>query len=151
MRQIRRSKRQRPASWWPEPLPPDARDPDIIRARQSARRAAAAPPLEVDGVPGPLDPDTGVMLDRIEALTSVARHAGRGVRVTVRLVWSPGGAEAPVVDSGGDGVDAGLPSSSSGLTGMAGRAALKAGHRRAGHSGGGIAVRLRLPAAERAS
>jgi hypothetical protein len=61
MRQIRRSKRQRPAGRWPEPLPPDARDPDIIRARQLARRAAAAPPPDADGVPGPPDPDTGLM------------------------------------------------------------------------------------------
>jgi signal transduction histidine kinase len=91
------------------------------------------------------------MLDRVEALTSVARHAGRAVRVTVRLVWAPGGVEVPVVGSGGDGVDAGLPSSGSGLTGMAGRAALKAGHLEAGHSDGGFTVRLWMPVAERAS
>ena len=29
MRQIRISRRQRPDRWWLEPLPPDARDPDI--------------------------------------------------------------------------------------------------------------------------
>jgi glucose-6-phosphate-specific signal transduction histidine kinase len=93
------------------------------------------------------------MLYRVvqEARTSVAKPAGRGVRVTVRLVWAPGGVEVPVVHSGGDGVDAGLPSSGSGLTGMAGRAALKAGHLEAGHSDGGFAVRLWLPAAERVS
>jgi len=39
MRQIRVSKRQRPASGRLEPLPPDARDPDIVRAKQLARRA----------------------------------------------------------------------------------------------------------------
>jgi hypothetical protein len=39
MRQIRISKRQRPARWRPEPLPPDPRDPDIVRAKQLARRA----------------------------------------------------------------------------------------------------------------
>lgn len=39
MRQIRISKRQRPARGWLEPLPPDARDPDIARAKQLARRA----------------------------------------------------------------------------------------------------------------
>ncbi len=38
MRQIRISKRQRPARWWLEPLPPDTRDPDIARAKQLARR-----------------------------------------------------------------------------------------------------------------
>lgn len=36
MKQIRISKRRRPASWWLEPLPPDARDPDIVRAKQHA-------------------------------------------------------------------------------------------------------------------
>lgn len=39
MRQIRISKHQRPATWWQEPLPPDARAPDIVRAKQLARRA----------------------------------------------------------------------------------------------------------------
>jgi len=38
MRQIRISKRQRTARGWLEPLPPDARDPDIARAKQLARR-----------------------------------------------------------------------------------------------------------------
>jgi hypothetical protein len=39
MRQIRINKRQRPARLWLEPLPLDARDPDIARAKQLARRA----------------------------------------------------------------------------------------------------------------
>ena len=39
MRQIRISKRQRPARGRLEQLPPDARDPDIARAKQLARRA----------------------------------------------------------------------------------------------------------------
>jgi hypothetical protein len=38
MRQIRISKRQRPARSWLKPLPPDARDPDIARAKHLARR-----------------------------------------------------------------------------------------------------------------
>jgi len=148
MRQLRRSKRQRPASRRPEPPPPDARDPDIIRAKQQARRAAAAPPPDAGGVPRPPDPDTGLMPDRIEAVTNVAKPARRAVRVTVRLAWSPGGVEVPVADSGEDGVDAGLPSSGSGLTSMA---ELKGGHLRAGHSDGGFAVRPWLPVAARAS
>ena len=44
MRQIRISKRQSPARWRPEPLPPDARDPDIARAKQLARRARRPQP-----------------------------------------------------------------------------------------------------------
>jgi hypothetical protein len=42
MKQIRISKRRRPGGWWLEPLPPDARDPDIVRAKQLARRARLA-------------------------------------------------------------------------------------------------------------
>ena len=40
--------------------------------------------------PGPLDSDAGLMLYRVvqEALTNVAKHAGRGARVTVRLAWA---------------------------------------------------------------
>ena len=81
-----------------------------------------------------------------EALTNVAKHAGRGARVTVRLVWASGGAEVSIVDRGGDGVDAGLPSSGFGLTSMAERAALNGGWLSAGHSDGGFTVVLRLPA-----
>jgi hypothetical protein len=42
MRQIRISRRQRPDRWWLEPLPPDARDPDIARAKQLDRDASAS-------------------------------------------------------------------------------------------------------------
>jgi signal transduction histidine kinase len=104
--------------------------------------------LEVEGVPRPLSPDAEITLYRVvqEALTNVAKHAGHGARVTVRLVWASGGAEVSVVDRGGDGVDAGLPSSGFGLTSMAERAALNGGWLSAGHSDGGYAVVLRLPA-----
>jgi signal transduction histidine kinase len=104
--------------------------------------------LEVDGVPSALDQEAGLMLYRIvqEALTNVAKHAGRGVRVTVRIAWAPGGVEVSVVDSGGDGTDVGLPSGGFGLTSMAERATLKGGRLRAGHSDDGYAVRLWLPA-----
>jgi signal transduction histidine kinase len=104
--------------------------------------------LEVEGVPRPLDSDAGITLYRVvqEALTNVAKHAGHGAQVTVRLVWALGGAEVSIVDRGGDGVDAGLPSSGFGLTSMAERAALNGGWLSAGHSDGGFAVVLRLPA-----
>jgi len=42
MRQVHIGKRHRAARAWPEPLPPDARDPDIVRAKQLAREASAA-------------------------------------------------------------------------------------------------------------
>jgi hypothetical protein len=39
VKQIRISKQHRPAREWLEPLPPDPRDPDVVRAKQLARRA----------------------------------------------------------------------------------------------------------------
>ena len=89
------------------------------------------------------------MLYRVvqEALTNVAKHAGRGVRVTVRLAWAAGGVEVSVVDSGGDGSGVGLPPGGLGLTGMTERAELRGGRLRAGRSDDGFAVRLWLPAA----
>jgi signal transduction histidine kinase len=104
--------------------------------------------LEVEGAPLPLDPEAGLMLYRVvqEALTNVAKHAGRGVRVTVRLAWAVGGVEVSVVDSGGDGTGVGLPSGGLGLTGMSERAALRGGGLSAGRSDDGFAVRLWLPA-----
>jgi signal transduction histidine kinase len=104
--------------------------------------------LEVEGVPRPLGSDAGITLYRVvqEALTNVAKHAGQGARVTVRLVWVSGGAEVSIVDRGGDGIDAGLPSSGFGLTSMAERATLNGGWLQADHSDGGFAVILWLPA-----
>jgi signal transduction histidine kinase len=129
--------------------------PDSLPGLVSDTAAALSIPiaLEVDGDPCALDSDAGLMLYRIvqEALTNVAKHAGRGARVTVRLAWASGGVEVSVVDRGGDGVDAGLPSSGFGLTSMAERAELKGGRLRAGHSDGGFAVHLWLPALEPAS
>jgi signal transduction histidine kinase len=104
--------------------------------------------LEIDGVPRALDADAGLMVYRVvqEALTNVAKHAGRGVRVRVRLTWTSGGVEVSIVDSGGDGADVALPSSGFGLTSMAERATLKGGRLHAGHSDHGFAVELWLPA-----
>jgi signal transduction histidine kinase len=104
--------------------------------------------LDVVGAPGALDSETGLILYRVvqEALTNVVKHAGRGVRVTVRLAWSSGGVEVSIADTGGDGADTELPSSGFGLTSMAERAALKGGRLRAGPCGNGFTVRLWLPA-----
>jgi len=109
--------------------------------------------LEVDGAPCALEADGGLMLYRVvqEALANVAKHAGRGARVTVRVAWADAGVEVSVVDSGGDGAGPALPSGGFGLTSMAERAALKGGRLRAEHSGDGFAVRLWLPAARPAA
>jgi signal transduction histidine kinase len=124
--------------------------PDSLPGLVAETAAALGIPiaLEVDGVPGTLDSDAGLMLYRVvqEALTNVAKHAGRGARVTVRLAWAAGGVEVSIADRGGDGVDAGLPSGGFGLTSMAERAALKGGRLRAGPADGGFAVHLWLPA-----
>jgi signal transduction histidine kinase len=108
--------------------------------------------LEVDGAPGALEADAGLMLYRVvqEALANVAKHAGRGARVAVRLTWADGGVEVSVLDSGGDGAGAGLPSGGFGLTSMAERAALKGGRLQAEHSDDGFSVRLWLPASRTA-
>ena len=39
MKQIRIRKQNRPTHTWLEPLPLDLRDPDVVRAKQLARRA----------------------------------------------------------------------------------------------------------------
>jgi hypothetical protein len=39
MKQIRITKQDRPARKWLEPLPLELRDPDVVRAKQLARRA----------------------------------------------------------------------------------------------------------------
>jgi hypothetical protein len=39
MKQLRITKRHRPADWRLEPLPLDPRDPDIVRAKELARRS----------------------------------------------------------------------------------------------------------------
>ena len=78
--------------------------PASVPALVSETAAALGIPitLEVDGVPCTLDPDAGLMLYRVvqEALSNVAKHAGRGVRVTVRVTWAAGGVEASVADNG---------------------------------------------------
>ena len=103
--------------------------------------------FEVDGVPGTLDADARLTLYRVvqEALTNVAKHAGRGVEVNVRLIWAADAVQVSVIDRGGDGVNAGLPSGGFGLTSMAERAAANGGSLAVGRAGGGFAVRLRLP------
>lgn len=44
MTQIRITKRRRPDDRWLEPLPLDPRDPDIVHAKELARRARTGTP-----------------------------------------------------------------------------------------------------------
>ena len=99
------------------------------------------------GVQCQLGDGAGLALYRVvqEALTNVAKHSGRGAQVTVDLAWTHDGVEVSIVDCGGDGVGAGLPSSGHGLSGMAERVSLIGGRLSAGPVDGGFAVRLWLP------
>jgi signal transduction histidine kinase len=99
------------------------------------------------GVQCQLGDGAGLVLYRVvqEALTNVAKHSGRGAEVTVGLAWAHDGVEVSIIDYGGDGVGAGLPSSGHGLSGMAERVSLIGGRLRTGPAGGGFAVHLWLP------
>jgi hypothetical protein len=44
MKQLRITRRHRPDGWRLDPLPLDPRDPDIVRAKELARRSRAAAP-----------------------------------------------------------------------------------------------------------
>jgi hypothetical protein len=44
MKQLRITKRHRPDGWRLDPLPLDPRDPDIVRAKELARRSRTAAP-----------------------------------------------------------------------------------------------------------
>jgi signal transduction histidine kinase len=125
--------------------------PDSLRRLVEETGVAMHIPITmgVHGVPRSLGGDAGLTLYRVvqESLTNVVKHAGRGARVHVQLIWTPGGVELSIADSHGDGADAGLPSSGCGLADMAERTALAGGRLHAGRSGDGFTVRLWLPAA----
>jgi signal transduction histidine kinase len=127
----------------------EAPGPGSVPALVSQTAGALGIPitLQVCGASRPLGADAGLTLYRVvqEALTNVAKHAGRGARVAVRLVWAPDGVEVSIVDSGGDGASADLPSSGRGLAGMVDRATLFGGRLDAGPADGGFAVHLWLP------
>lgn len=113
-----------------------------------ARATAAGLPVrvEVAGEPRPLPAAVELAAYRIvqEALTNVVRHGGPA-SATVRLSYGPAELGVRVDD---DGAGAGTPSagSSSGLVGMAERAAALGGEVEAGpRPGGGFRVHARLP------
>jgi signal transduction histidine kinase len=103
--------------------------------------------MHVTGTPCPLGPEAALTAYRTvqEALTNVAKHAGRGARASIVLAWEPGSLDISVADRGGDhAVREGTPDGF-GLTGMAERAALLGGRLEAGPSDDGFTVCLRLP------
>lgn len=126
-------------------IPGPARLPYL--AAETASALGIPVTLQVEGTPRALSPEANLTVYRAvqEALTNVAKHAGRGARVDVRLKWGAGSLDVSVADCGGDGTDAGLVPSGFGLTSMAERASLHGGQLEAGPSEGGFTVHLRLP------
>lgn len=118
-----------------------------VLVTQSAAAAELPISFRVEGTPLLLPPDASLAVYRTvqEALTNVAKHAGRGARAAVSLRWDPAGVEVAVTDSGGDRVAAQVLSTGLGLAAMAERAALLGGQLDAGRTEDGFSIRLRLP------
>jgi signal transduction histidine kinase len=126
-------------------LPGPGQLPQLVASTASALGVPVT--VRVVGVPRSLAPEAALTAYRTvqEALTNVAKHAGRGARASIVLSWAAESLDISVADAGGDGaVAAGVPGGL-GLAGMAERAALHGGHLEAGRSGDGFTVRLRLP------
>jgi signal transduction histidine kinase len=133
-----------------EETPGPAGLPSLVSQSETALGLPVS--YRVEGTPRPLSQDAALTVYRTvqEALTNVAKHAGRGARAMVRLTWTSADVEVAISDSGGDRFKADLPSGRFGLTAMAERAELLGGQfdvRRAEHS---FTVRLRLPVHQRA-
>jgi signal transduction histidine kinase len=92
---------------------------------------------------------TGGRADGVPGGSRGAHQCGQARRPWCRcrrlLTWAPAEIGVLVCDSGGDGADAGLPSSGLGLAGMAERAARYGGRLDAGPGEHGFTIRLRLP------
>jgi signal transduction histidine kinase len=126
-------------------LPEAARLPQLV---SDAAAALGVPvTVRVDGAPRALAPEAALTAYRTvqEALTNVARHAGRGATASIVLTWAPESLDISVTDRGGERPAAAGTPGGFGLAGMAERAALHGGHVEAGRSGDGFTVRLRLP------
>jgi len=146
--------------------PEEAAGLDRLPALIDAVRAAGVPVvLEVRGRAARLGPHADHSAYRIlqESLTNVLRHAGAGVRATVRISYDPAGVALEVVDDGAgvsgvqDGKERGDLGASGhaaggswagghGLGGMRERAESVGGTLTAGpRPGGGFVVSARLP------
>ena len=125
-------------------LPGPAEIPQLV---EQARAAGSPVTFQVAGQARPIPAETGLAVYRAvqEALTNVAKHAGPGSPVDVRITWSPDEVRADVVNRAGGTPAAGLPSSGYGLAGLSERAALAGGRLEAGPDDDGWRVRLVLP------
>ncbi|MFI8916740.1 sensor histidine kinase [Streptomyces sp. NPDC053513] len=106
--------------------------------------------VAVTGQDRPLPSGVDLCAYRIvqEALTNAAKHAGRGARVEVRLVFETDRLAGQISDQGGTIAPVALPSTGLGLLGMRERVKLYGGSLRAGpRDGGGFEVVFTLPLA----
>ena len=72
MKQIRINRQHRPAREWLEPLPPDARDPDVVRAKQRLLHSGRPGAHEEGRVEGEIGRFCRRHLVPVPAVTSVA-------------------------------------------------------------------------------
>lgn len=100
-----------------------------------------------DGARKRLDPSVDLTCYRVlqEALTNVAKHAGRDARAEVRLTWEERTITITVVDDGRGG-NAAKPVGGNGLIGLSERVSIAGGQFAAGRgSSGGFRVSATLP------
>ena len=122
-----------------------------------ARASGLIVEWESDGTPVPIDRSVDLAAYRViqEALTNVAKHAGRGAQVHVQLHWRADGLSIAIRDT----TSAQRPSPPAtpglagghGILGLTERVALVGGHLQTGPVAGGFLVTADLPATTRGS
>jgi signal transduction histidine kinase len=120
----------------------------LAAAVENAERAGVTVATEIDPSIANLDAMRRLAVLRLtqETLTNVAKHAGPGAHATVRVTMVGEELAWEVIDDGGSGKSAPVPSGGHGLPGMRERAGLMGGTLDAGpEPGGGWRVATRLP------
>lgn len=127
---------------------PGRRFAEVEQLLDTARRAGLEVCLEVTGQARTLTGDTDHAAFRVmqEALTNVTKHAGRGARVEVGVVWAEHTLDLTVRSSGGLPTSAAALSSGTGLRGLGERLDALGGALRAGPARDGWCVHATLPA-----
>jgi signal transduction histidine kinase len=129
------------------PRAPAAGLRDLDGLLRRTRAAGVDVHLTVEGEARPVPPEVDLAAFRIvqEALTNVVRHAGDGVRATVRIVYSPTDL-AVQIDDDGNGADGAGDGAGRGIAGMQERAhALRGVFAADSRPGRGFRVQARLP------
>jgi signal transduction histidine kinase len=121
------------------------RDLDVLIRRTRAAGLDVALTIEGESRPVPAAVDLAALRIVQEALTNVVRHAGGGVRATVRVTYRP--SELVVqVDDDGPGPDPAVVGGGRGIVGMRDRVDILGGTFAAGpRPGRGFRVRARIP------